>query len=346
VYSGFINEKKKASLAQKIAVFIRGNFFIPDARKFWINPSIRFLKKYLAEHPVDAIVSTGPPHSMHLIAEAVHQATGIPWIADFRDPWTNIDFYKDLRLTSWADKKQHVLELKVLKNATKIVTVSWIARDEFKDVSGRKDIEVVPNGFDDADFPKDQNILLDEEFSILHMGSMNNDRNPSAFWQALQQALQDEPTLAQHLRIRLIGPIDYAVRTSVEQNGLLAFTEIIPFVPHTEAVSLQQQAQVLLLIVNHSTNALSMVPGKLYEYIGARRPILAIAYHKSDAAYVIRLTESGDVHEYDDVEGLKKRILEYYSLYKESKLTVDSTGTQQFTRRHLAGDFAKILENL
>ncbi|MBK9488199.1 MAG: hypothetical protein IPO07_04910 [Haliscomenobacter sp.] len=110
IYSGFINEGKKESLAQKVSVFIRGNFFIPDARMFWIKPSIKYLTKYLKEHPVDAIVSTGPPHSMHLIAEGVHKATGIPWVADFRDPWTNIDFYKDLRLTSWADARHKALE--------------------------------------------------------------------------------------------------------------------------------------------------------------------------------------------------------------------------------------------
>ncbi|HZV44618.1 MAG TPA: glycosyltransferase, partial [Saprospiraceae bacterium] len=178
VYSGFINEKKKPSLAQRISVFIRGNFFIPDARMFWIKPSIQYLKEYLQTNPVDAIVSTGPPHSMHLIAEQIHKITGIPWIADFRDPWTNIDFYRDLQLTSMADKKHHRLELKVLKNASRIVTVTWRSRDEFKALCGRDDIEVVPNGFDEADFPRIGSSQLDQDFTFVHVGSMNKDRNP------------------------------------------------------------------------------------------------------------------------------------------------------------------------
>ncbi|MDQ3016734.1 MAG: glycosyltransferase, partial [Bacteroidota bacterium] len=189
LYSGFINEKKKASVAQKLSVFIRGNFFIPDARMFWIKPSIRFLKTYLKEHQVDAIVSTGPPHSMHLIAEKIHAMTGIPWIADFRDPWTNIDFYQDLQLTSFADATHKRLERKVLMNATKVVTVTWRSRDEFKELCGRDDIVVIPNGFDDADFHIDPNNKLDDEFSIVHIGSMNKDRNPIGLWAALKELI-------------------------------------------------------------------------------------------------------------------------------------------------------------
>ncbi|HEX5112090.1 MAG TPA: glycosyltransferase, partial [Saprospiraceae bacterium] len=255
VYSGFINEKKKVSLAQRISVFIRGNFFIPDARMFWIKPSVKFLKAYLKDHPVDAIVSTGPPHSMHLIAEKIHHLTGIPWIADFRDPWTNIDFYRDLQLSGWADKKHHRLELKVLKNASKVVTVTWRSRDEFKALCGRDDIEVVPNGFDEADFPKINADHLDKEFSFIHVGSMNRDRNPVAFWDAIKNALQQMPEIKRDLKIKLVGPVDFSVRQSVKEMGLSDVTDFIEYVPHTQAVQLQQKAQVVLLVINNSPNA-------------------------------------------------------------------------------------------
>ena len=276
LYSGFINENKKASLAQRISVFIRGNFFIPDARKFWIKPSVRFLKKYLREHPVDAIVSTGPPHSMHLIAEKLHRATGIPWVADFRDPWTNIDFYADLQLTKWADRMHHRLEKKVLTNASKVVTVTWRSREEFEEICGRKDIEVIPNGFDHADFPYDRRPALDSAFSIVHIGSMNKDRNPEVFWLAVQQALNESAELKEKLRIKLVGPVDFSVRASVEEYGLQSFTEFVEFVPHEEAVKLQQQTQINLLVINNSPNSRTIIPGKLYEYLGSGRPILAV----------------------------------------------------------------------
>ena len=344
VYSGFINEKKKTSLAQKISVFIRGNFFIPDARMFWINPSAKYLKKYLAENPVDVIVSTGPPHSMHLIAKKVHESTGIPWIADFRDPWTNIDFYKDLRLTSWADKKQHRLELEVLQAATKVVAVTWKSRDEFKEISGRNDIEVVPNGFDDADFPPIPADQLDKDFTIVHVGSMNKDRNPEVLWKAVKAAIAESPSLTESIKIRLIGPVDFSVRVSVQDAGLQSLTSFIDYVPHTEAVKLQQQAQVNLLVVNISPTAWTIIPGKFYEYLGSGRPLIALAPKDSDTAKVLEQTKGGVVHEYDDVEGLKNRILEYFALYQAGNLKIDSQGTEQFTRKHLAGEFAKVLD--
>jgi glycosyltransferase involved in cell wall biosynthesis len=346
VYSGFINEKKKASVAQRISVFIRGNFFIPDARMFWIKPSVKFLKEYLQTHPVDAIVSTGPPHSMHLIAEQIHKITGIPWIADFRDPWTNIDFYRDLHLTSWADMKHHRLELKVLQNASKIVTVTWRSRDEFKSLCGRNDIEVVPNGFDEADFLKINPDQLDHDFTFVHVGSMNKDRNPISFWQAVSEAIQRVPELKQQLKIKLIGPVDYSVRASVESMGLNEVTEFIEYVPHTEAIKMQQQAQVVLLVINNSPNARTIIPGKLFEYLGSGRPLLAIGPKESDSAKVIEMTRGGVVHEHDDVEGLTSRIIEYFNLYKSGNLHGNAEGLQQFTRKNLAGEFAKVLDQI
>ncbi len=345
LYSGFINENKKVSLSQKISVFIRGNFFIPDARKFWIKPSVIFLKKYLKDHSIDAIVSTGPPHSMHLIGLRVHLATGIPWIADFRDPWTNIDFYSDLHLTKLADARHKLLEKKVLVNASKIVTVTWRSRDEFKVLSGRDDIIVIPNGFDDADFELKQQ-PLDEQFSIVHIGSMNKDRNPHVLWSALKAVVKESPDLKSKLHIKLVGPVDFSIRESIEKEGLQSFTTIIEFVPHTEAVEIQQQSQVLLLMINHSPNASTIIPGKLYEYLGSGRPILAIGPKDSDSAKVLELTKGGVVHGYDDVENLKSRILEYFELYKSGALVGNAEGIQKFTRRSLASDYAGVLDEL
>ena len=130
---------------------MRGNLFIPDARKWWIKPSIVFLKRYLADHPVDAIVSTGPPHSMHRIALGVKRVTGLPWIADFRDPWTQIDFYQDLHLTRYADRKHHRQEREVLEGAD-VVTGAWPSMQTlFYQHASPKRVEVITNGYDPAD---------------------------------------------------------------------------------------------------------------------------------------------------------------------------------------------------
>ena len=346
LYSGFINEKKKASLAQKLSVFIRGNFFIPDARMFWIRPATAFLKRYVKDHRIDAIVSTGPPHSMHLIAEKIHRYSGIPWIADFRDPWTNIDFYRDLHLTSIADAIHKRLEKKVLRNATRIVTVTWRSRDEFKELCGRDDIVVIPNGFDHADFEDPATVTTDPGFTLMHAGSMNKDRNPRALWQALKEILPGADDLRKKLTIKLIGPVDFSVRASVDEFGLNEYTQFNAFIPHNEIVRMQQRTQVLLLIINNTPNSKTIIPGKLYEYLGSGRPVLMIGPGDSDSARVIGSTQAGAVHEFDDVAGIKETILIYFDRYQKGDLKGNASGIEKFTRKALAADFARVLDEV
>ncbi len=346
IFSAFLSEKKEATLAQKISVFVRGNFFIPDARKFWIRPSVKFLKNYLAEHAVDAIISTGPPHSLHLIAEKINQITGIPWIADFRDPWTNIGHYKDLLLTPMADARHRKLEKRVLQNATKVVAVTWRSADEFKEISNRDDIIVIPNGYDEADFIKDDSIVPDDNFSIVHLGQMNKDRNLNVLWIALKDLMQESPEMRSHLKVKFIGPVDIEIRQAVQQFGLNDIVVFIDFVPHEQAIRYMQSAQVLLLIINNNPNAKTVVAGKLYEYLASGRPILAIGPHDSDPAKVIELTKGGAVHDHDDLGGLKARIMELFSLYKTGTLKGSAEGIEKFTRRALAGEFAKVMDEV
>ena len=194
---------KKSSWSQKISVWIRGNLFIPDARMFWIRPSTKYLTRYLKNHQIDAIVSTGPPHSTHLIALNLKKKFSNPWLADIRDPWTNIDFYDKLMLNKWADRKHHKLELQVLQTADQIVTVSDSWADDFKRLGGFRPV-VITNGFDPQDFEDSGNVDLDEHFTITHAGSLNNDRNPELLWEVLGRLIKEEPRLDRDLRIQLV----------------------------------------------------------------------------------------------------------------------------------------------
>ncbi len=207
VNAGFLQEKEKPGIAEGLAVWLRGNFFIPDARRFWIRPSVKFLKKYLKDHPVDAIVSTGPPHSMHLIAMQVHKKLNIPWLADFRDPWTGIDFYHQLRLTSFADKLHHKLEKKVLASATAVTVVSQDMVNEFNGIV-KRGYKLVTNGYDEQDIrPLPQN-QLDKKFTLSHIGSINASRNPVGLWKVLSEMVKLQPDLASALQIKLVGKVD------------------------------------------------------------------------------------------------------------------------------------------
>jgi hypothetical protein len=192
INTGFLTEQKKPKRIESFSVFVRGNFFIPDARKFWIKPSTNYLTDYLKNNPVDAVISTGPPHSMHLIAMGLKKNfPDLPWIADFRDPWTNIDFYKDLKLTTWADKKHKRLEREVLQTANTVITIGKTLGNELVELGAKKCV-VIHNGFDESDLPQEgHQPPLDSKFTIAHIGSMNKARNPNVLWQALSELVKE-----------------------------------------------------------------------------------------------------------------------------------------------------------
>ncbi len=343
VYSGFINDGKE-TWKQKLSVFVRGNLFIPDARKFWIKPSIRFLRKYLKENPVDAIISTGPPHSMHMIGLGVSKKFDIPWIADFRDPWTNIDFYDQLRLTAMGDRRHHRMEAAVLKNATRVVTVTPSWAKDFVKLSGRDDITVITNGYDPADFIGRQT-EPDGKFSICHIGSMNKDRNPHLLWKILKEMVNDQ-SFAEKLVIRLVGQVDHSILQSIEESGLTPFLEHIPFVPHAEVIDHLCNSYLLLLPVNNTPNSMGVVPGKLFEYIGAKRPVIGIGPLKGDSAAILQDSGAGDMIGYEDDARMSNLLSVHWNNFKTSKGWKPEFFTEKYSRKELAEKYAKLLEDL
>ncbi len=285
VQVGFLNEKVQGGWKEDFALWVRSNFFIPDARVWWVRPSVRFLKDHLRKHPVDAVVSTGPPHSMHLIARALKRALGVRWIADFRDPWTDIDFYQQLKLTSWADARHRRQERSVLLEADRVVTVSWSwARDLER--LGARDVAVVTNGYDPDDLPRPAD-PVDDTFSLVHIGSLPPSRNAPELWQALRKLCADDPAFASRFRLRFVGPVDHGIVRSVEDAGLGALLERTGRVPHHEAMRHMQRARVLLLMVNDTPNHMGILPGKLFEYLSTGRPVLAIGPSTGDVARVL-----------------------------------------------------------
>jgi glycosyltransferase involved in cell wall biosynthesis len=341
INAGFLSEKKRPGLAERFSIWLRGNFFIPDARKFWIRPSVKFLAKYLKQHPVDAIVSTGPPHSMHMIALGVKKRTGLPWLADFRDPWTNIDFYHELMLSSWADRKHHRQELSVLKNADEVVVISKSMKTDYLKLLNR-DYSVITNGYDQDDVGKVE-AVIDERFSIAHIGTMVKTRNPLLLWEVLSEEITRNADFANDLEIKLVGSVDYSVTESIEAAGLGNYVNKISYVPHNEVIKIQQQSQVLLLLINDTPNAKVILPGKFFEYMAARRPILCVGPRDGDAAEVILETNAGYVSEKDDKESIRKAINELYSRFRTGKNIVDSKGIGRFSRESLAGRMAERL---
>jgi len=342
---GFLQKKKGNSFLQNFSVWIRGNFFIPDAKKYWQKPSVHALCLYLKENKIDAIVSTGPPHTTHLIAQKVTKKFSIPWMADFRDPWTNIDFYHKLKLTPWADKKHKRLEKSVLKDASKTVTVSKSWAKDFLRISGVEPI-VINNGYDPDDFENAAQLLLDKKFSITHIGSLNKDRNPFIFWKAINELIQEDSEFAADLEIKLIGPIDITVTEAIEKHNLISSTTFIDSLPHKEVLNHLMQSQVLLLPLNDVPNIDGVIPGKMYEYFGAKRPIICIGKEDGDAAEIIKETHTGVVVGFKEKDKLKKEIVRMYHQYKSGNLKSNSKNYNKYNRKQLACKIADILNEI
>ena len=348
VYNGFMNEgNKKESVTQKMSKFIRGNFFIPDARKFWIKPASNYLIQFLKEEQFDAIISTGPPHSMHMIAMKVAAHHKIPWIADFRDPWTRIDIYDKLSLTPIADWYHHYLEKKVLSNADHVVAVTWAMGDEFREICPSAQVSVITNGFDEADFQNNEKVHH-SRFVISYLGSMNADRNPSDLWKAIQQIKENHFDLYPYIDLQLIGQIDAEVIQSVKEYQLDEVVTFRSFIPHNEAITSMVSSDLLLIIINKSINQSGILPGKMYEYIGSGNPILCIGPKGSDAEKLMNSIDSNYFSPYDSVDIILERLLFYLQTFKNNTAMTDRVGDQhlKYSRRLLARDYAQLLNQV
>ncbi|MBL7800071.1 MAG: glycosyltransferase family 4 protein [Chitinophagales bacterium] len=342
--ANFLSEGKKWSWKEKIGVFVRGNFFIPDARCFWVKPSVRYLSDYLTQHPVDAIVSTGPPHSCHLIALGVKEEFGLPWIVDYRDQWTQIDFYKELNLTWLADRRHKSLEKKVLDTCDVITPIGKTMAEDLKQISTTR-TEVITNGFDESD-KADLSLTLDEKFTITYIGTMNNARDPKVLWKALKALKEENHPLINDVEVKLVGKPEASVQQSVQELGIEALVNYVGYVKHAEALRMQNQSQVLLLVINNTWNNKSILTGKIFEYLASNRPILCIGPKDGDAAEIIDNAGSGIVVGYDEVTQVKQQLIAWYNLYLQQQLVATSANISRYSRRTLTCKMASILDEL
>ena len=335
---GISNASKNSFLS-----FIRGNFFIPDPKLFWIKPSVKYLQSYLNKNDVDVIISTGPPHSMHLIAEKLHQKNDVKWLADFRDPWSDIYYNKDFKELSFVKNRNKKLEKSVLKKADCVLTVSNALKKEFSKYANR--VEVVTNGFDD-DFLEPSKVLLDEKFTISYIGLLPKQSNPENLFRVLQLLCSQHKDFEKDLQLNFIGDISDVVKTAVCNNKLKENTRFIDYVDHTKAIEYQQKAQVLLLLIPNVKKCKGILTGKLFEYLSAKRPILAIGPEDGDLADVIEDTNAGIIVDFDNDDKLSSEILKLYHQYKKGNLEVDSKNTNKYHRKELTKKVAFIINSL
>ncbi|MEZ7499726.1 glycosyltransferase family 4 protein [Flavobacterium sp. Arc3] len=339
ISSGIIPNQKKQSFIDKLFLLIRGNLFIPDARFLWVKPSISYLEKYIVENNIDTIVTSGPPHSLHLIGLGLKKKLDLKWFADFRDPWTTIGYHKSLRLSNYATKKHKMLERKVLNTADTIIVTSKTTKTEFEAIT-RKPIAVITNGYDVENIETQP---LDNKFSLAHIGSFLSERNPMILWESFVELIKDIPEFKSHLEIKLIGAVSQEVLETISQFGLNPYLNNLGYVSHEEAIAHQRKSQVLLLIEIDSEDTKSIIPGKLFEYMVSNRPIVAIGPKSSDFAEIITNTNTGVFFDYSEKVKLKSVILDFYNQFLQGKLQANGVGLQQYSRKNLTKELVKLL---
>ncbi len=322
--NNIIHVRDRKSIFDNLGIWVRGNFFIPDARSFWIKPSVKYLIQYLKENPVDAILTDGPPHTNTVIGTQVSRALNIPHLADFQDPWTQVDYYELFKIGKNADATHKRLEQETFKTAKKITIASPSWKKDIEKI-GAKNVDVVYYGYDEDDF-RDIKVKADDKFTICHAGLLGYDRNPNNLFEVLKNLSENEHGFKDDLKIKLLGQIDIKVQESIIKSGLESNLLNLGTVNRKVALQEISNSWILLLPLNKADNVNGRIPGKFFEYIRAKRPIISFGPHSTDVNNIMQEYNLGINIDYSKTEMLAHFILEQYKNFKDSKFnTVQSS---------------------
>ena len=351
----------RKSWKQRLSLWVRGNLFVPDPRRGWVRPCVRFLKKYLREHPVDVIVTTGPPHSMHLIGQRLHAALGTPWIPDFRDPWTKMYYLKHLPMTRRTWRRLEKMEQAVLDECSTVLAVTPAVQADFA-ARTKTPVAMITNGFDETDFadsmdkPWNDEIVISTKakgrvekspFVITHTGLFAADGNPLTLWKVLGEMAAADPAFRESLRLRLCGKVDRAVLDAVAAAGLSDNVVSLGYVDHVSAVQEQRAATVLLLPLRNDPEYKPILPGKLFEYLAARRPILGIGQEDGAMAAVLRETAAGEMCDWGNEAAIRAFLTRAWVSFRKLGSVPSTTGAvEKYSRRNLTHELAALLEKV
>jgi len=336
--AGVISNKN--SLKNKVLNWIRGNIFIPDPKVYWVKSSVKFLKKKIKEEGIRHIITTGPPHSMHLIGLALKkQNLGLKWIADFRDPWSELDLLDEFHLSKSSRDKHKKLEREVLQTADMTLTVSESWVNDLKRL-GAKNVALITNGYDSTDF--NLKLKKTDKLIIGHYGLLNHLRNPINLWETLNQLCKENKVLNSKLEIHLSGNIDTDVISKIKSYTYLkGKVKELGYLSHTQVLQEYNEASVLLLLLFNSDTGKGNYPGKIFEYFAAKKPILAFGPSESDTGNLIAKTNSGIYFSYDEAN-LRQAVFDLL----EKRKKFEFSDMEDFSREKLTKDLSELLNKL
>lgn len=340
---GFLTDDT-AGVRERSARWIRANLFLPDARVGWVRHASAAALKAAQKNAFDAVISTGPPHSSHLVAEVVKKETGLPWIVDIRDDWPDESYAHMLPATRWARARDAKKRKSVYDLADRLVTVSQSLRRSVEKQT-RTPVEVVSNGFDPDDFAS-VDAIRNEHYTIVHAGNMSAERDPEAFWEALcrRRASGDW----EHLRIRLVGNVAASVRERTQRLGLTDHVEFVPYVDHATAIRHICGADTLLLPINRVPGGAGFVTGKIFEYLASGNPVVCLGDPDGEAAAILDRSDAGRTHDYDDSEGVEATIDTWYRAWRAGTPVKGASpeAASRYSRKSQTGKMAEILNQI
>jgi len=339
-YGGFANTKK-LDFKEKVIRFLRGNFIIPDPRKGWNRYALAKAKELIHTHHIDNVITTSPPHSTQLIGLELKKQLGIRWIADLRDPWTDIYYFKQMYPTFLATQIHKILEKKVLQNADRIITVSEALKKLFAEKAaniGNK-IKVIPNGYDTTDFQGLNGNVHPDIFYLTYAGTLSKEYNVGGFITALKELPED---IRPEIKVRFIGQMPSELWERFEAAGIGNMVELKGYVPHASAIGFMMSSDLLLLIIPDVKNNEGILTGKLFEYLGSGKQILFIGPKDGDAAKVIRKTNSGVICSYDEHQQISEEIIRLFRLKKSGAPLSASNDVSMYSRENLTKELIKL----
>ncbi len=332
-----------SSLFQKISTFIRANFFIPDPRIFWVRPSVKFLNDFLRDNEIRTIITTGPPHSIHLIGYKLkNKNPSLNWLADFRDPWSEWGFLDSLKVSGPARNIHRKLEYKVLQRADKIITITPFYVRKFEALSARK-VVLLTNGYDEDDF---RNLVIQrtESFVIRHVGIINEKCDPKPFMSAVEQLMMIDAEFKSKLHIDFVGEVHPQVKDFIQaSSALVSVTSFTSSVPHKDLISMYGKSSLLLLILTGYKDAEGYMPGKLFEYLATGLPIIGTGPTNGDAANLLASTGAGEMFEGDDGEKIRKKIMKHFSEWKTGAVVTHKREAEKYSRKNITKELIELL---
>lgn len=286
---------------KKLAAKIRLNLFIPDAKITWLPPAVKTGRKIVHAHRPAVIFSSSPPPTVHLIAKKLQRESGLPWVTDFRDPWTDMYYYDKVQKSDWATRLDKKLELEVLQKSNRILTVSNQLKQLFgSKIGSSKRIRIVPNGFDEDDLAPFTNSEPFEKFTLAYAGKLNSQQNPENLWQALEHLLQTKAGFSENFQLLYMGHFAPEVEYSIKKHGLKNNLNYTGYLEHDKMLQHLSKSHLLLLVVPQAKDNKGILTGKVFEYLGIRRFILAIGPTDGDLAGILHQTESGTMFDFKD----------------------------------------------